>query len=50
MEPKKIPPRMRSYDSCKDCMASVQRENSEFWCEKYQFKTDENTLCDGYVE
>lgn len=47
MEPKE-PPRMRSYDSCKDCMASNWRNAEELWCEKYGFQTDENTVCDGY--
>jgi hypothetical protein len=50
MVPEKMPPRMRSYDSCEDCMASITGEDGQLWCEKYQFKTDEEGLCDGYVE
>jgi len=50
IRPKKTPPRMRSYDSCTDCMASAAREDGKLWCEKYEFYTDENGLCDGYLD
>jgi hypothetical protein len=53
MEPKKIPPRMRNYDHCGDCWGSIEKKEGDeikLWCEKYGFYTDENGLCDGYVD
>jgi len=47
------PPRMRNYDSCSDCWGSIDKEidgENKLWCKKYQFKTDKDGLCDGYVE
>lgn len=44
------PPRMRNYDSCGDCWGSIEKKDGKFWCEKYEFYTDKDGLCDGYVE
>lgn len=53
MEPKEKPPRLRSFDSCRDCWGSVEKKEGnkiKLWCEKYEFYTDKDGLCDGYVE